>query len=164
MRFYIKVAAVFFMVTQVIPAMANSNNVQSIRTEDGALSVKDSNQSSLIGAWKMVKFETGTAEVLKEIPYTGQLIITDAGTLSAQARNPDRTVPDSAYTVNGYEALYGDIKIDDAAGRFMLTVNSALASGLIGQKMERAFIISGNKLELSPVDKSEGWRVTYERY
>lgn len=43
-------------------------------------------------------------------------------------------------------------------------MNSALASGLIGQKMERAFHLTGNKLELSPVDKGEGWRVTYERY
>jgi len=43
-------------------------------------------------------------------------------------------------------------------------VNSALASGLVGQKMERVFSITRNQLELSLVDKSEGWRVTYERY
>lgn len=78
--------------------------------------------------------------------------------------NPDRTVPDTAYTVNGYEALYGEINIDDASGRFIVTVVSSLARELIGKKMERAFIVTGNKLVLSPVDKSEGWRVTYERY
>lgn len=79
-----------FMATRVIPVMANGNNVQPVCTEKGALSGKDSNQSALIGAWKMVKFETGTGEELKEIPYTGQLIITDAGTLSAQASNPTK--------------------------------------------------------------------------
>lgn len=164
MHAHSKLAAFVFMIAHAVPVMANSNNVQSVRTGNGALSVTESQSSSLIGAWKMVKFEAGTADALKEIPYTGQLIITDAGTLSAQARNPDKNVPDSAYTVNGYEALYGDINIDDAAGRFIVTVNSALASGLVGQKMERVFSITGNQLELSPVDKSEGWRVTYERY
>ena len=79
------------------------------------------------------------------------------GTLSAQASNPDKTVPDSAYTVNGYEALYGDIKIDDVAGRFILRW-ILHCQWINWSKMERAFHLTGNKLELSPVDKGEGCR------
>ncbi|WP_191923800.1 lipocalin-like domain-containing protein [Pantoea agglomerans] len=164
MRFHIKTAFFFFIITNAIPVMANSSDLASVSAGKSSSLVTESRQSPLTGAWKMVKFEAGTADELKTIPYSGQLIITNAGTLSAQAMNPDRTVPDTAYTVNGYEALYGEINIDDASGRFIVTVVSSLARELIGKKMERAFIVTGNKLVLSPVDKSEGWRVTYERY
>lgn len=164
MRIYIKLMAFFMIITTTIPVMASSNNLQQVTTQNIFSPETKIRSSSLIGAWKMVKFEAGTAEELKVIPYTGQLIITDAGTLSAQAMNPNRSVPDTDYTVNGYEALYGNIKINDESGRFIVTVVSSLARGIIGKQMERSFTITGNNLVLEPVDKTEGWRVTYERY
>ncbi|WP_226373462.1 lipocalin-like domain-containing protein [Pectobacterium quasiaquaticum] len=120
--------------------------------------------SPLIGAWRMTKFEAASNGKLQPVPYSGQLVITSAGTLSAQAMNPDPNAAPTPYTINGYEALYGSIVINDSTNTFVTTVQSALVRNLIGQKMERAFKVSGNRMVLSPVDPNEGWRVTYERY
>jgi hypothetical protein len=35
---------------------------------------------------------------------------------------------------------------------------------LIGQKMERVFEVSGNRLVLTPTNPQEHWRATYEHY
>ncbi|HCM1954870.1 TPA: lipocalin-like domain-containing protein [Salmonella enterica subsp. salamae serovar 9,46:z4,z24:z39:z42] len=164
MRFKTKIATLLFIITNAMPAMADNINRQPVHADGSAFAVRNSGSSPLVGAWKMIKFETGTVNTMKTIPYSGQLIITDAGTLSAQAMNPDPNVPDTAYTQNGYEALYGHIEINDLSGLFIVTVNSSLTRNLIGQKMERCFSVTNNTLVLSPVDKSEGWRVTYERY
>lgn len=101
---------------------------------------------------------------LTPVPMSGQLIITDAGTLSAQAIYPNPNALFTPFTANGYEALYGAIEINDATNTFVTTVQSALVRNLIGQKMQCAFKVSGNQMVLSPVEPSEGWRVTYERY
>ena len=122
-------------------------------------------RSPLIGAWRMIKFEAAKADgTLQTVPYSGQLVVTDAGTLSAQAMNPDPNAPPTPYTLHGYEALYGSVIIDDKTHTFVTTVQSALVRNLIGQKTTRAFKVSGDELLLSPVDPSEGWRVTYTRY
>lgn len=144
-----------------LPAIANSHHISG---NGESLSEKGQMQSPLVGAWKMVKFETGSINQMKPVPYSGQLIITSAGTLSAQAMNPEGNAPDTEYTKDGYEALYGRININDLARVFTITVDSSLTRNLIGKKMERAFTVTGNTLVLSPIDKSEGWRVTYQRY
>lgn len=122
------------------------------------------NPSPLVGAWRMTKFEVASEGKLRPVPYSGQLVVTEAGTLSAQAMNPDPNAAPTPYTANGYEALYGSIVINDSTNTFVTTVQSALVRNLIGQKMERAFKVSGNRMVLSPIDPSEGWQVTYERY
>lgn len=122
-------------------------------------------KSPLIGAWRMTLLEAAAPDgKLQPVPYSGQLIITEAGTLSAQAMDANPNAAPTPFTMNGYEALYGTIEIDDATNTFVTTVQSALVRNLIGQKMKRAFKISGNRMVLSPIDPSEGWRVTYERY
>jgi NAD(P)-dependent dehydrogenase (short-subunit alcohol dehydrogenase family) len=65
--------------------------------------------------------------------------------------------------VNGYEAFYGTVAIDDAKKTFVVTVQSSLVRNLIGQKMERVFEMSGNQLVLMPANPAEGFRITYER-
>lgn len=120
--------------------------------------------SPLIGFWKMVKLEVMQDGEFTQVPYSGQLIVSDKGTLSAQAMDMRPSPPDSPYTLNGYEALYGNIVIDDATGTFVNTVQSSVVKALIGQKMHRGFSVSGNQMVLTPVDKSEGWQVTYKRY
>lgn len=131
----------------------------------GTLPAYAQGKSPLIGAWRMMTLEAASpGGKLQPVPYSGQLIITEAGTLSAQAMNPDPNAAPTPFTMNGYEALYGSIEIDDTTNTFVTTVQSALVRNLIGQKMKRAFKVSGNQMVLSPIDPSEGWRVTYKRY
>lgn len=117
---------------------------------------------ALTGVWRMTALESGTDGELTTVPYAGQIVFSPT-TVSVQAANPDTTAPDSAYTVQGYEAFYGDLAVDPAGGTWSVTVESALARDLVGQTLTRNFEVSDDGLVLTPVDASEGWRVTYER-
>ncbi len=121
-------------------------------------------KSPIIGAWRMTALEVGAAGNLQAIPYSGQLVFTHAGTLSVQAMNPDANAADTPYTTKAYEAYYGPVEIDDAKNIFAITVESSLVRDLIGQRLERKFEITGDKLVVSPVDTAEGWRVNYDRF
>ena len=120
--------------------------------------------SPLVGAWRMTSLEVGTEGNLQPVPYSGQVIFTGSCTLSVQAMNPDPNAPPTPYTMNGYEAYYGPVTIDDAANTFVITVESSLVRNLIGQSLTRVFEVSGDTLVLTPTDPAEGWRVTYERF
>ena len=113
----------------------------------------------------MTSLEVGdsTGE-LRRIPYGGQIVFTEAGTMSVQAMNPDQSAPPTPYTTNGYEAVYGTVAIDDAKKTVVVTVESSLVRNLIGQKMQRVFQVSNNRLVLAPANPQERFRVTYERY
>jgi Lipocalin-like domain len=117
----------------------------------------------IVGEWTMASLEVGTGTELQNVPYSGQIIFTDAGTVSVQAMNPDTAAADTPYTVRGYEAFYGDATIDPGAGTFSVVVESAAARDLIGQTLRRNFEVTDDTLVLTPVDPSEGWRVTYQR-
>lgn len=97
------------------------------------------------------------------VPYSGQVIFTDGGTMSVQAMNPDTSAPDTPYTVNGYEAYYGPVTINGVDGTFAITIESAAVRDPIGQTFERAFEVSGDQLVLEPTTPDEDCRVTYER-
>ncbi|HEV2785703.1 MAG TPA: lipocalin-like domain-containing protein [Solirubrobacteraceae bacterium] len=97
------------------------------------------------------------------MPYSGQIVFTKAGTMSVQAMNPDPGAADTPYTRNGYEAFYGRVTVDKAAGSFAVTVESSLVRDLIGQRLTRVFDVSRDRLVLTPPDPAEGWRATYER-
>jgi hypothetical protein len=123
-----------------------------------------SQESPIIGAWRMMSLEAGAEGNLKPVPYSGQVIFTEAGTLSVQAQNPDAKAPDTPYTANGYEAYYGLVAINDKDKTFVITIESSLVRNLVGKSMKRKFEVSDNKLVLTPDNPAEGWRVTYERY
>ena len=112
----------------------------------------------------MTALEVGAAGNLQAIPYSAQLVFTQGGTLSVQAMNPDANAADTPYTTKGYEAYYGPVEIDDAKNIFAITVESSLVRDLIGQRLERKFEVTGDKLVISPVDAAEGWRVSYDRF
>jgi hypothetical protein len=120
-------------------------------------------QSPITDAWRMTSLEVGTEGNLQPIPYSGQVIFSEAGTLSVQAMNPDANAPDTPYTTNGYEAYYGPVTINDEDNTFVITVESSLVRNLIGQSLKRKWDVSGDTLTLTPDDPAEGWRVTYER-
>ena len=136
-----------------------------ILTFTGAtLVLAQSSLSQLAGAWRMTSLESGTeAGNLQEVPYSGEIVFTEAGTLSVQAMNPDVNAAPTPYTVNGYEAFYGSLAIDEAAKTFVVTVDSGLLRDLIGQELERAFEVSEDQLVLTSTSPDEFWRVTYER-
>ena len=121
-------------------------------------------KSPVIGAWRMTALEVGAAGNLQAIPYSGQLVFTQGGTLSVQAMNPDANAADTPYTTKAYEAYYGPVEIDDAKNIFAITVESSLVRNLIGQRLERKFEVTGDKLVISPIDAAEGWRVSYDRF
>ena len=120
--------------------------------------------ASIIGAWRMTSLEMPDAGQMQAIPYSGQVIFTEGGTLSVQAMNPDADAPNGSYTLKGYEAYYGPVTIDEAGKTFEIAIESAAVRDLIGQTFERAFDVSSEKLVLTSTNPDEHWRVTYERY
>lgn len=120
--------------------------------------------ASIIGAWRMTSLEMpDAAGQMQSVPYSGQVIFTQGGTMSVQAMNPDASAPDGPYTLEGYEAYYGTVTIDETEQTFEVTIESAAVRDLIGQKFERAFEVTGDQLVLTPTNPDEHWRVTYER-
>lgn len=119
--------------------------------------------SPVIGAWRMTSLQVGTEGNLQPVPYMGQVIFSEGGTLSVQAMNPDAKAADTPYTANGYEAYYGPVVVNEADKTFTITVESALVRNLIGQSLTRRWEVSGDTLTLTPANSAEGWRVTYQR-
>lgn len=118
----------------------------------------------LVGVWRMTALEVPSASgALETVPYVGQVTFSQAGTLSVQAMNPDASAPDNPYTLEGYEAYYGPVEVDQDEGTFAITIEAAAVRNLIGQTFERAFEVSGDQLVLTPTSPDESWRVTYER-
>jgi hypothetical protein len=126
-------------------------------------STRDRGMGRLAGEWRMTSLEVGTAGNLQRVPYSGQIIFTKAGTMSVHAMNPDTNAPDTPYTSNGYEAFYGSVTVDRAAGTFAVRVTSSVVRNMIGQRLTRVFKVSKDRLVLTPPDPAEGWRVTYKR-
>ncbi|MDX0638389.1 hypothetical protein GOD58_08185 [Sinorhizobium medicae] len=123
------------------------------------------NKASIVGAWRMTSLQfTNSEGSLAEVPYSGQVIFSQSGSLSVQAMDPDPAAKPTTYTANGYEAYYGPVEIDEAKNTLTITVESSLVRDLIGQKLVRKFQVTEDQLVILPADPSEGWRVTYERF
>jgi hypothetical protein len=134
----------------------------AVATAAPALAQEDS--SSIIGARRMTSLQVANPDGgMAEVPYSGQVIFSQGGTLSVQAMNPDPGAEPTTYTMNGYEAYYGPVVIDEGDNTFAITVDSSLVRDLIGQELERVFDVSDDRLVITPVNPEEGWRVTYER-
>ncbi|KQX52319.1 MULTISPECIES: lipocalin-like domain-containing protein [unclassified Ensifer] len=129
-----------------------------------SLAFADDSKSAITGTWRMTSLHVTDANGKQtEIPYSGQVIFSQGGTLSVQAMNPDAAAEPTPYTANGYEAYYGPVEVDEAKKRFAIMVESSLVRNLIGQRMERRFEVDNDQLTITPADPKEGWRVTYER-
>lgn len=129
----------------------------------GAPASGQDRDSSIVGAWRMTSLEAKSEGSFKPVPLAGQIVFTSGGTMATQAMDPNPDAPDSQYTVNGYEAYYGVVVVDQQNNTFVVTVESSLVRNLIGQRLKRKFEVSGNKLVITPDNAAEGWRVTYER-
>lgn len=124
-----------------------------------AIAEQKSDASLLHGVWQMLPAEGVDPS---QPHFTGQIVFSEAGTMSVQAMDPDPTLT-TTYMVNGYEAFYGTYEVNEAAGAFVVTVDSALGRDLIGQQLERNFEVTEDRLTLTPTNPAETWRVTYER-
>lgn len=145
-----------------VGAVTGCTSADAADNESTTTSSATAPTSSLVGEWEMTSLEVGTEGDLSVVPYGGQVIFTDAGTMAVQAANPDTAAPDGPYTVDGYEAFYGEVTpVDDDS--FTVEVESALARDLVGQSLARDFEVTGDTLVLTPTDPSEGFRATYER-
>lgn len=126
---------------------------------------QDDSLKLLAGGWRMTSLEVGNAAgELEPVEFSGQIVFTEAGTMSVQAMNPDPNAAPTPYTASGYEAFYGSVAVDESAKTFVVTVESSLVRDMIGQGFERAFQVSEDQLVLAPTNPEESWRVTYERY
>jgi hypothetical protein len=124
----------------------------------------DDSTSAITGTWRMTSLRvTDASGKQTDIPYSGQVIFSQGGTLSVQAMNSDPAAKPTPYTANGYEAYYGPVEVDETKKTFAITVESSLVRTLIGQRMERKFEVDADQLTIMPADPKEGWRVTYER-
>lgn len=124
----------------------------------------DDSTFEITGTWRMTSLQvTDAGGKQTEIPYSGQVIFSQGGTLSVQAMNPDAAAAPTPYTANGYEAYYGLVEVDKTKKTFAITVESSLVRNLIGQRMERKFEVDAHQLTIMPTDPKEGWHVTYER-
>lgn len=113
-------------------------------------------KSPIVGAWQMASLEIAAADgAYSKIPYSGQVIFTESGTLSVQAANANRNAEDTTYTLQGYESYYGPVVVDDKAGTFTITVASSLVRALEGQSLVRKFDVTDDKLVITPVDASK---------
>lgn len=121
--------------------------------------------ASIVGVWNMTSLQfTGADGTVAEVPYSGQVIFSEGGTLSVQAMDANAEAAPTAFTVNGYEAYYGPVEVDEEANTFVITVESSLVRDLIGQRLVRNFEVTSDQLVILPADPAEGWRVTYERH
>lgn len=122
------------------------------------------NKGPIIGAWRMTSLQITDSQGKKtDVPYSGQVVFSQSGTLSVQAMDQDPAAKPTTYTANGYEAYYGPVAVDEEKSTFTITVESSLVRNLIGQELVRVFEVAGDHLVITPVDPEEGWRVTYER-
>lgn len=85
-----------------------------------------SQENSIIGSWRMMSLQFANADgTMAEVPYTGQVIFTEGGTLFVQAMNPDPEAAHTPYMLSGYEANYGPVVINEANKTFTIAVAGA---------------------------------------
>ena len=126
--------------------------------------VGQDDESSIVGAWRMTSLQIANPDgSMAEVPYSGQVIFSQGGTLSVQAMNSDADAEPTTCTMNGYEAYYGPVVIDVEDNTFAITVELSLVRDFIGQELQRVFEVTEDQLVITPVNPEEGWRVTYER-
>lgn len=129
-----------------------------------APAVGQETHSAIVGVWRMTSLRVANPDgSVTQIPYSGQLVFSREGTLSVQAMDHDPHAAPTAYTMDGYEAYYGPVRVDEKAQTFTITVESSVVRSLIDQKLTRVFKINDDQLLIMPVDAKETWRVSYER-
>lgn len=118
-----------------------------------------------VGAWELVKTErrdAGGAVVGEVLPgYTGQIVYTAGGHMSAHLMGSGRPVVASAdrqtwsdeqkvRAFDTYIGYYGTYSVDGQAGVVTHHVHGASSPAMTGADQPRHFRLTGNELVLSP--------------
>ena len=118
----------------------------------------------IIGAWRLVSFETRKENGEVDYPFgnnaQGSLIYTKSGRMSVHLMRSDRPRFASGDQMKGtteeikanYEGLityYGSYEFDGEKGLVIHNVQGSLFPNWEGQRHERFFELSGNRLKLS---------------
>jgi Lipocalin-like domain len=118
----------------------------------------------LIGGWQLAALEEIRADgQLHAAECSGLLAFTPDGHMSVQVMYLNPGAGSNTYSQGGYEASFGKYEIDRRSNRLIYRVQGALVRSLIGQRQERLFEFSGDKLIITPADPNEHWRVTWQR-
>ena len=119
-------------------------------------------RNPLAGAWKLISLEEPSADGrLHRADCAGMFVFTGDGKASIQVMY--RTAQtDNTYAQGGYEASYGNYRIDDSS-TFTFHIEGALVRTLIGKDLKRRYEISNNRLIVKSTDPNEHWKVVWER-
>ena len=120
-------------------------------------------RSRFVGAWRLLSLEEpDAAGQIHQADCEGDFSFTSEGRASVQVmyRHAESA---SAYAQNGYEASYGNYRIEDSS-TFVFHVDGALVRTLIGKDLRRAYEISGNRLIVRSTNPDEHWKVVWEHY
>jgi len=125
----------------------------------------------LIGSWRLVTMEGGTAEANRGAKPTGLIIYDDKGYMAVQIV-PDRPrprwtgapTPEQALdAVRGYTAYFGTYTIDEKASTVTHHRQGMLAAG-VTDLVRRFEFLPGDRVMLTPVDSTgPPLHLTWER-
>ena len=120
-------------------------------------------ENRLLGAWKLVSLEEPSADrQVHKADCAGMFVFTRDGKASVQVMYRNAQTG-SAYAQGGYEASYGNYRIDDSS-TFTFHIDGALVRTLIGKDLKRSYEISGDRLTVKSTDPNEHWKIVWERY
>lgn len=133
-----------------------------------------------VGAWELQGTEIRDREgkvIGQSLPgWTGQIMYSADGHMSAQLMGPERPVFASADRLQAppeqrqqafdtYVAYFGTYSVDDGAGVVTHHVRGSSSPPMVGTDQPRHFELTGHQLVLSPPPRQEGERtyLTWKR-
>lgn len=133
-----------------------------------AQSKTSGDRERLIGAWHLVRIDTGAAGGSAAAPQPqGILIYTRDGHVSVQLMYPEAAhAVDNEYVRGGYEASFGSYTVDEARHTVTHHVQGSITRDLlVGKDLPRVYQFTGDgRLILRSANPREHWSVTWEHY
>jgi hypothetical protein len=126
-------------------------------------SAQDIDPKALIGAWRLVSWETTQADgtVRKSPMSVGSLMYSDSGRMCGVLMDPTRKTPSRPPTdeeiraaYNGIVAYCGTYEVDSKAGFVVHHVDLEKSPTNVGINRKRWFTLEGNRLSLK-IDAAE---------
>ena len=136
----------------------------AMSTIAGPVSSTPSDGTQFLGSWQLSALEELRADgQMHTVKCSGMLVLTPDNHMSVQVMYANPTGGPSQYSQGGYEASFGRYELDPRSHRLVYYVEGALVRTLVGQRQERRYELSDDKLIITPIDPAEHWRVTWKR-
>lgn len=128
-----------------------------------------SRESTLIGAWHLVRIDVPGAEgnMTASPQPKGMLIYTSDGHMSVQLMYPKSAESaDNEYVLGGYEASFGSYVVDEAKHMVTHHVEGSITRDLlVGKDLPRIYQVTADgHFIIRSADPREHWSVTWEHY